>query len=479
MLASKNKKTGNDELNNIPTTDQPPIQRKVLIETWGCQMNVADSEHLLAMLKKENFAVTDDEKEADLILLNTCHIREKAKHKVLSRLGRIKELKNDRPQMRVAVAGCVAQAEGKKLLKAAPQIDILFGPGKITEFPQLLRNTFENNERSLSLGFSKKDSEYIESPESKLAKATVSGKTEITRYVNITQGCDNFCTFCVVPFTRGREVSRTPEDIIAECQNLVTSGAKEITLLGQNVNSYGTDLLRNDRIDREKIEKPFSYLLKTVSEIEGLNRLRFTTSNPHDFTMDVVDAYKTHKNLGRHLHLPMQSGNDEVLERMKRKVTRAEFLEKLSWLRAFDPDFAVSTDLIVGFPGETEEQFADTLKLLEESQFSFVFAFSYSPRKNTAAIRFKEQVPEDVKKDRLKRLNKLQDEITLKKNLTEIGKEREVLFLYESQKKPGSYYGRTEHFRLVRVDSYRNIVGKNIVVRITEANKTALIGQLI
>ncbi len=461
-----------------PSSESPSKSRKVLIETWGCQMNVADSENMLSMLQEENYTLTDKEDDADLVLLNTCHIREKAKHKVLSRLGKLKELKTQKPSLKIAVSGCVAQAEGKKLLKAAPQIDVLFGPGKILELPQLLKEREKSRLPAISVGFKRETKGYPEPDVTNFSKPNVSGKTEISRYVNITQGCDNFCTFCVVPFTRGREISRQPEAIINECRSLLNDGAREITLLGQNVNSYGNDLL-TDSSQSQPNRSPFVNLLEQVAAIPTLERLRFTTSNPHDFTFSLAELFARTPKLGNYLHLPVQSGDDDVLERMKRKVTVAEYLERVHWLRANNPDFALSTDLIVGFPGETEQQFENTLNLVEQVRYSFVFSFMYSPRKNTAAIRFKEQVPEATKQARLKKLNHLQDNITIALNKEEIGKTREVLFAYPSKKEANCFYGRTNEFRLVKVASEHDLVGQTQPVEIIDANKTALLGRLV
>jgi tRNA-2-methylthio-N6-dimethylallyladenosine synthase len=454
---------------NVKTAVANP---KVLIETWGCQMNVADSETMLALLQEQNYESTEEESNADLILLNTCHIRDKAKHKVLSRLGRLKELKDKNPNLRIAVAGCVAQAEGKRLLKEAPQIDYLFGPGKINELPELLKQ----QKGSVALGFHK--GQYPESKVESKARPSLSGKNDISRFINITQGCDNFCTFCVVPHTRGREISRHPREILAEAQALIEAGAKEITLLGQNVNSYGNDLIRDSLIESDA-SGPFYHLLKEVCQIGGLKRLRFTTSNPHDFSLALAQLFKEEPKLGQYLHLPVQSGDDTVLEAMKRKVTAQEYLDKVAWLRKDNPDFALSTDLIVGFPGETEEQFENTLKLVAAVRFSFIYAFMYSPRKNTPAARFRDQISDEIMKTRLARLNALQDQITIDLNRGEIGKEKEVLIMYASSKNPDHYYGRTPEFRSVRVASSRPIIGETVHVRIVDANKTALIGDLL
>lgn len=459
------------------------VPKKVLIETWGCQMNTADSERMLGMLHEANYTTTSNPDEADLVLLNTCHIREKAKHKVLSRLGVLRLHKANNPKMKIAVAGCVAQAEGERLLKQAPDIDMLLGPGKIDQLPQLLENSEFGAKRNIALGFQKPTDQEVpikisDSTESLAPPPSLEGKNEVSRFVNIQQGCNNYCTFCVVPFTRGREISRTPQEIVAECDALLDAGAREITLLGQNVNSYGLDLVSANKL-ANSAGGPFVEVLRQVAELPRLSRLRFTTSNPHDFSYEIAELFKVQPKLGKYIHLPVQSGNDNVLQRMRRKVTVEQYLERINWLRKVDPEMAISTDLIVGFPGETDEQFEDTLKLVEACQFSFIFSFKYSPRRNTAAARFKDQVPDDVMEKRLKRLNELQDSITIRQNEAEIGRQRQVLFQYESKKESGVYYGRTEQFRLVRVKSLRNLIGLEANVNITAANKTALVGELI
>jgi tRNA-2-methylthio-N6-dimethylallyladenosine synthase len=438
-------------------------------------MNIADSEKMLGLLQQENYGPSQSEHDADLIILNTCHIREKATHKVISRLGRLKDLKLKNPNLKVAVTGCVAQAEGKKLLDRSSVIDIIVGPGKIDDLPKLLKDESPYRANRVSLGFEK---EYLEGKEQGDVKPTVSGMTEVSRYININQGCNNFCTFCVVPFTRGREISRQPQDIIAEVKRHIDSGAKEISLLGQNVNSYGLDLTEQAKLVASD-NGPFVDLLEVVAQIPGLERLRYTTSNPHDFTKPLADLFARYPKLGNYMHLPVQSGNNEVLARMRRKVTREEYLERVGWLRAINKDFAISTDLIVGFPGETDDQFADTLSLVNKIRFSFIFAFKYSPRKNTAAARFKDQVPEEVKDQRLKALNELQDRITTELNQEEIGRTTEILCHYRSKKEPGWYYGRTPEFRLVRVPSQRDLLGRTVTVKIVDGNKTALVGEMV
>ncbi len=463
-------------------------KRKVHIETWGCQMNVADSERMLAILEANNYELTVAGAEAaDLVLLNTCHIRENARHKVLSRLGVLNQLKESNPNLKIAVTGCVAQADGKKLIALAPQIDVLIGPGKLDELPRLLLENRTSGESTVAIGFDRhteiEESPVQHSPESlrsnfpPLHIPSISGRPEVTRFVNIIQGCNNFCTFCVVPFTRGREISRTKADVLREVEYMVSTGAREITLLGQNVNSYGLDLLGIDEVPDDG--GPFVDLLKSVASIEGVERVRFTTSNPHDFTQPLAQLFAEQPKLGRHIHLPVQAGSDRTLDRMKRKVTVDTYLERVRWLREAVPGMAISTDLIVGFPGETEAEFEDTLRLIERVRYSFVYAFVYSPRKGTAAARFLEQVPEEIKVQRLARLNAAQDKITMEWVNADIGTNQDVLFIYESRKYPGLWVGKTTEFRTVRVQAAGNLLGKTLPVKITAGNKIALLGNLL
>lgn len=448
---------------------------KLHIETWGCQMNVADSE-LAASLLSDRYELCEEPGKSDLIILNTCHIREKAFHKVTSRLGVLAEFKEKNPDLVIAVAGCSAQAEGKKLLKNK-NIDLLVGPARIKEIPRLVEEVKESKEKISALGFPKPDPKENELDQ--LTYPTLSAdRNEISRFVTIQQGCDNYCTFCIVPFTRGKEISLTPTAIYNQAKSFVDGGAKEVTLLGQNVNSYGLDLVKKGELKASK-EGPFADLLRLCASIPGLESLRFTTSNPHDFTKPIAELYREHPVMGQYLHLPVQSGSNVTLKRMKRKVTREEFLERVSWLREACPEIALSTDLIVGFPGESEEDFEETLSLVAEVRFAFAFAFKYSPRKHTPAARYKDQIPEEVKTERLRRLNQLLDKITIEENAKEVGRQRKVLFLYESKKQKGVYCGRSQQFKLVKVPSQRNLIGKHLEVEINKSSKTALEGILV
>lgn len=480
------------EYPNVGEKNEPYL-KKVYVQTWGCQMNVADSERMLGLLGRLNYRPTDTPNDADFILLNTCHIREKARHKVVSRLGEIRPLKEANPNLIIAVAGCVAQAESQALAKEVPYIDMIFGPDQIEDLPNLLEKVIKKSEAdnkikesySTNKGspfiltqFDKKEEGYS-IPIDVVPPYYDENKNEVTRYVNIIKGCNNFCTFCVVPYTRGREKSRAENEILDEVKFLVEKGVKEIILLGQNVNSYGLDLIGAQDIHSSNGKLPFTDLLYAVSKVPGVERIRFTTSNPHDFTPNLAKAFADLHKVTNSFHLAVQSGSDRILDRMNRQYTRAEYFERVKWIRDVRPEIAFSTDIIVGFPGETEQDFEDTLSLVQEMQYAFIFAFKYSIRKGTPATRFKDQVPEEVKDRRLQLLLDLQRKETERQNLAEISKIREVLVLYKNRKEENSWYGRTYEGRLVKIHSPRNILGKICPVKITDANLIALEGHFV
>lgn len=459
------------------------MSNKVYLQTWGCQMNVADSERMLALLANQGYAKTEQIEEADLILFNTCHIREKARHKVVSRLGEIRHLKDANPNLIMAVAGCVAQAESQALAREVPYLDLIFGPDQIEQLPALIqkrKKTLEDIQfRHVTLVETKFDGKEkgYSVPMDQVTPYYDEKNSEVSRFVNIIKGCNNFCTFCVVPFTRGREKSRIESEILDEVRFLVDKGVKEITLLGQNVNSYGLDLIGATDVKNSNGVLPFVDLLYAVSEVKGVERIRFTTSNPHDFTPRLANAFADLKQITNSFHLPVQSGSNHILDRMNRQYTREEYLERVKWIRDVRPEVAFSTDIIVGFPGETESDFEQTLSLVAEMKYAFIYAFKYSPRKGTPATRFIEQIPEDIKDKRLQVLLELQRAETQKQNLSEIGKDREVLVLYKSKKEEHSCYGRTNEGRLVKVIEADDCIGKIIPVKIIDANTTALIGR--
>ncbi|MBM3382545.1 MAG: tRNA (N6-isopentenyl adenosine(37)-C2)-methylthiotransferase MiaB [Betaproteobacteria bacterium] len=465
--------------------------KKVYVQTWGCQMNVADTERMLSLLGKCNYRPTETVDEADFILLNTCHIREKARHKVVSRLGELRPLKQKNPDLILAISGCVAQAEAKQLAKEVPFVDLIIGPDQIEQLPSLLENVvtraetakeqraFNVHQPLVNAQFNKDEGYSI--PVDVIPPYVDETKNEISKYVNIIKGCNNFCTFCVVPYTRGREKSRKLEEVIDEVKYFVDRGIKEIVLLGQNVNSYGLDFLPEQPPTAaqlpEGITLPFADLLYKVAAVDGVDRIRFTTSNPHDFTPSLAQAFADLPKLCNAFHLPVQSGSNKILERMNRQYTREEYLERVSWIRAVRPQIAFSTDIIVGFPGETEEDFEDTMNLVREMKYAFIYAFKYSPRKGTPATRFRDQIPEAEMDRRLQALLALQRQETERQNLAEIGHTREVLVLYRNPKEEHSWYGRTYEGRLVKVGTPRNILGLTVPVKITGANLTALEGH--
>src|SRR4029077_17655264 len=374
---------------------------KLFIHTYGCQMNQYDSERIAQVMGRGGYVQTDCIGDADLILLNTCSVREKSEQKVYSVLGRWKELKQQRDDVIIGVGGCVAQQEGERLLKRVPHLDLVFGTQNIHKLPDMVEQVRTLRQRPVEIAFYR-DPSYMEDPE---------GRTQVQgakAFVTIMQGCNKVCSFCIVPHVRGREVSRPSDKIIAEIQALVRHGVKEVMLLGQNVNSYG-------KMSAGEIS--FAELLQRVDAIEGLERIRFTTSHPQDLSPELIDAFATLAKLCKHLHLPVQSGSNSVLARMRRGYTRREYLDRLQRLETRSSRIALSTDIIVGFPGETEEEFGDTLELLSQVGYDEIYSFVYSPRPQTVAGKiFDDDIPNEIKKDRLTRVQSLQREISLSKN---------------------------------------------------------------
>ena len=380
------------------------------INTIGCQMNVYDSDQISKSLLPLNYKATENLKKADLIIVNTCAIREKAEQKVFSFLGRLSGLKRKKPGLIIGVGGCVAQQEGKKILERVPYLDIVFGTHAIHRLPGIIERIELKKTRIVDIGMTDRIVE-IES----VSNLPENGK--ISAFVTIMQGCDNFCTYCVVPYVRGRETSRSPEKIVKEVEGLVNSGIREVTLLGQNVNSYG----------KKEGLCSFPELLALINEIDGILRIRFTTSHPKDLSDDLIMAFKDNEKLCRHIHLPVQSGSDRVLKRMKRKYTRALYLEKIDKLRNICPDISITSDFITGFPGETKADFKETLDLIKTVEYEGLFAFKYSDRPNAKATLFAQKISDQEKKERLKKLLDLQEIITRKKNQALVGSTQEIL----------------------------------------------------
>lgn len=392
----------------------PMKNKKFYINTIGCQMNVYDSERIESTLLGLEYEKTLSVESADLIVLNTCTIREKAEQKVFSFIGRLNKLKEKNPLLIVAVGGCVAQQEGKKLIRRAPVVDIVFGTHAIARLPEHIMRVEHRRLRIVDV----KVSEVIdEIPYEGQPHPDMDRHRSVTAFVTIMQGCDNYCTYCVVPYVRGREISRRPDHIIKEIESLIKKGVREVTLLGQNVNSYGI----------KQGYCSFSQLVDRINSLDGLFRIRFTTSHPKDLSVELMEAFLSCDKLCNHIHLPVQSGSDHILKKMNRRYTRDTYLDKISLLRKINPDMAISTDIIVGFPGETSQDFEQTLKLIREAEYDSLFAFKYSDRPQVPAARFSGKVSEQEKKLRLQQVLDLQEELTLKKYKAYIGSVQKIL----------------------------------------------------
>jgi tRNA-2-methylthio-N6-dimethylallyladenosine synthase len=433
---------------------------KLHLITYGCQMNEYDSERAAGLLKTfHDYDLTDREDDADLILLNTCSIREKAEEKVFSKLGQLKPLKRKKPDLIIGVMGCMAQLRQAEILERAPVVDLVFGSPAISRVGELVERVKRERRPVLETG---------EAPLVKITAKPQAGD-RLKAFVTVMEGCDKFCTFCVVPYTRGRERSHTPESILAEIRRLAEQGYREVTLLGQNVNAYGKDL-----------DPPtdLAALLEQVNEVEGIERIRFVTSNPVNLTSRLIRAMAEVPNVCEALHLPLQSGSDRVLARMSRGYTRSRYLELIAELRETVPAIALSTDLIVGFPGESEEDFEATVETVESVRYDSVFAFRYSPRPRTPAAEFPDQVPDQDKARCLSRLLEVANRIGAEKNQTLEGRTLEVLVDGVAKKNPRELSGRTRCNRVVNFDGQgRNLYGELVRVRVTQAMPHSLRGS--
>ncbi|WP_426124588.1 tRNA (N6-isopentenyl adenosine(37)-C2)-methylthiotransferase MiaB [Pararhizobium sp. PWRC1-1] len=449
--------------------ESPPV-RKVFVKTYGCQMNVYDSDRMTDALAKDGYVSTDVMEDADLVLLNTCHIREKAAEKVYSALGRLRDLKKKKAgegrEMMIGVAGCVAQAEGDEILRRAPAVDLVIGPQTYHRLPEALKRV-QRGERVLETDYAIEDKfEHLPAPDKAKTKAR-----GVTAFLTVQEGCDKFCTFCVVPYTRGSEVSRPVAQIVAEAQKLVDAGVREITLLGQNVNAW-----HGLGADGEKWG--LGQLLHRLTQIEGLARLRYTTSHPRDMEDSLIEAHRDLKQLMPYLHLPIQSGSNRILKAMNRRHTTAEYIALIARIKAARPDLALSGDFIVGFPGETDEDFEDTLRLVETVGYAQAFSFKYSTRPGTPGADLGDQVPEDVKAKRLERLQAL-----LLKQQNEfaqacIGKTIDLL-LEKPGRMPGQLIGRSPWLQSVNVDANASQIGDIVSVRITGAGPNSLFAEVV
>ncbi len=382
----------------------------LFINTMGCQMNVYDSSQIQNRLAAMGYTPTEQLEMADVILVNTCSIRDKAEQKAFSFLGRLAPLKARKPGLIIGIGGCVAQQEGRRILKRMPYVDLVFGTHAIGRLPQLIKRISETRCRVVDVAVS----EQISTDDYALGYHPPSG---VSAFVTIMRGCDNYCTYCVVPYVRGRESSRTADDILAEIRHLVSKGVREVTLLGQNVNSYG---------QKEGMDS-FARLLEQVNAVEGLERIRFTTSHPKDLSNELIGVFGSLDKLCHHIHLPVQSGSDRVLRRMNRRYTREKYMERVARLRTICPDIALTSDIIVGFPGETDRDFEATLSLIRDIGYDGLFAFIYSDRPNVPAARFRGKVAEHVKKERLQAILECQEYFTLQRNRQLVGTVEEIL----------------------------------------------------
>jgi tRNA-2-methylthio-N6-dimethylallyladenosine synthase len=431
-------------------------------------MNEQDSERMLRILEGYDYSETKEAKEADLVLINTCSVREKPEHKVYSALGRFKELKEEKATI-IGVAGCVAQQEGERLLDRIPYLDMVIGTHAIPALPKLLQKVEVFGQRVCEIGFDP-DGEYLKTPLPQRPPVVGSIRSvKVKSYITIMQGCDHFCSFCIVPYVRGREKSRSSQEIIEEVRCLTQMGIKEVCLLGQNVNGYGKGL---------EGEISFPELLSRINGIDGLQRIRFTTSHPRDLSEGLIQAFSKLPKLCEHIHLPFQSGSNKILKSMHRDYTRESYLEKIGRLRERCPSVAITADVIVGFPGEEEDDFNQTLALIHRVQFDDLFSFKYSPRKGTRAAQIQDQVNEKVKQDRLAKLQGIQKEITLQKNQALVGCIDETLVEGQSKQSDRDVTGRTRSNKIVNFKGDLGLAGELVPVRITKAYPHSLRGEI-
>ena len=438
--------------------------KKVFIRTFGCQMNEYDSDKMADVLAAaEGFEKTSDPAEADLILFNTCSVREKAQEKVFADLGRVRGLKAAKPGLLIGVGGCVASQEGAEIVRRAPYVDLVFGPQTLHRLPELIAGRRATGQPQVDISFPE-----IEKFDH-LPPARVDGSSA---FVTIMEGCSKYCSFCVVPYTRGEEVSRPLDDILAEVRHLASQGVVEVTLLGQNVNAYRGELPGGESAD-------FALLLSQVAKLDGIERIRYTTSHPLEFTQRLIDAYAKLPKLVSQLHLPVQSGSDRVLAAMKRNYTAMEYRSIIRRLRVARPDISISSDFIIGFPGESEADFEQTMKLIEDVRFDGSFSFIYSPRPGTPAANLMDETPHAIKLERLQRLQKRIQELAEGYSHAMVGTRQRVLVEGPSRKNAAELAARTENNRVVNFAGNARLVGRYVEVEITAALPHSLRGRAV
>jgi tRNA-2-methylthio-N6-dimethylallyladenosine synthase len=440
------------------------MKGKLYIKTHGCQMNEYDSGKMADVLAaSHDLELTEREEEADVVLINTCSIREKAQEKVFSQLGRWKKLKKNNPSVVIGVGGCVASQEGKAIIDRAPIVDMVFGPQTLHRLPSMLDSVRRNGSSSVDVSFPEVE-KFDNLPEP--------GEQGSTAFVSVMEGCSKYCTFCVVPYTRGEEISRPFDDVIAECAMLAGKGVKEINLLGQNVNAYRGPMHDGTQAD-------LALLIHYVAAIDGIERVRFTTSHPVEFSQNLIEAFGEVPELANYLHLPVQSGSDRVLALMKRGHTVLEYKQKIRRLREKRPGISLSSDFIVGFPGETEQDFEATLKLIRDLEFDQSFSFIFSARPGTPAASLPDDVPLEAKKERLMRLQELVNLQAARISQSMVGGRQRILVEGISKRNPKQLAGRTENNRVVNFDGNSRLIGGFVDVVITEALSNSLRGRAV
>jgi len=444
------------------------MTRKVFIKTFGCQMNEYDSAKMADVLGGADYVPTNSPDDADVILFNTCSVREKAQEKVFTDLGMVKRLKQERPDLIIGVGGCVASQEGAAIVQRAPYVDLVFGPQTLHRLPSMIADRHTSGRPQVDISFPEIE-KFDHMPPARVDGATA--------FVSIMEGCSKYCTFCVVPYTRGEEVSRPLEDVLAEVAHLASQGVKEVTLLGQNVNAYRGLMDKHDEAGGEVAD--FALLLELISEIPGIGRIRFTTSHPREFTPRLIDAYARLPKLVSHLHLPVQSGSDRILAAMKRGYTVLEYKSIIRRLREVRPDIALATDLIVGFPGETEADFEATMRLLEDVNYDHSFSFVYSARPGTPAAGLADDVPQAEKMQRLYRLQAQLDKQVKAYSEAMVGSVQRVLVEGHAKKDATELSGRTDNNRVVNFAGNARLIGHFVDVRITRALPNSLRGEIV
>ncbi|MEN9313966.1 MAG: tRNA ((37)-C2)-methylthiotransferase MiaB [Pseudomonadota bacterium] len=444
------------------------MTKKIYIKTFGCQMNEYDSQKMADVLgQAEPLEPTDDPADADIILFNTCSVREKAQEKVFSDLGRVRQLKLDKPDLVVGVGGCVASQEGASIVSRAPYVDVVFGPQTLHRLPALIERRRRTGKSQVDISFPEIE-KFDHLPPARIEGATA--------FVSIMEGCSKYCSFCVVPYTRGEEVSRPFEDVLVEVAGLAEQGVREVTLLGQNVNAYRGAMAGAEGAETEFAD--FALLLEYVAEIPGIERIRYTTSHPNEFTQRLIDAYARIPKLVGQVHLPVQSGSDRILAAMKRAYTAIEYKSIIRRLRAVRPDISISSDFIVGFPGETDEDFEKTMKLIDDIGFDGAFSFIYSPRPGTPAADLEDTTPHEVKLRRLQRLQATVDAKAREIGEAMVGTRQRVLVDGHARKDATELCGRTDNNRVVNFAGPASLIGQMIELDITLAYPHSLRGRI-